>query len=94
MQFKLVLVTSALAALTVATPSPRQTLARAAIDPTTTELLELIDESPANLTGVIGLTCSPIASNGTCTLPVHLCCTNNDLDGLIAINCTPATLPT
>ncbi|EMD36431.1 hypothetical protein CERSUDRAFT_115442 [Gelatoporia subvermispora B] len=59
-------------------------------------LLGLLDIVAGDITGQVGLTCSPITvigvgSGGECNSNV-VCCSDNALGGLISIGCLPITL--
>ena len=48
-----------------------------------------------SITGLVGLTCSPISVSGlggnSCSSQ-PVCCTNNSFSGLIALGCTPVNI--
>ncbi|KAF8161692.1 hydrophobin [Crassisporium funariophilum] len=58
-------------------------------------LLGLLGVDMCSITGLVGLTCSPISVIGiggsSCTAQ-PVCCENNNFNGLIAIGCTPVDL--
>ncbi|KDR81077.1 hypothetical protein GALMADRAFT_1121962 [Galerina marginata CBS 339.88] len=58
-------------------------------------LLGLLGVVVGSVTGLVGVTCSPItaigvAGNSCSAQPV--CCTNNSFNGLVAIGCTPVNI--
>ncbi|KAF9558360.1 fungal hydrophobin [Agrocybe pediades] len=58
-------------------------------------LLGLLGVVVGSVTGLVGVTCSPIsvigiAGNSCSAQPV--CCTNNSFNGIIALGCTPINL--
>ncbi|PPR05230.1 hypothetical protein CVT24_010336 [Panaeolus cyanescens] len=58
-------------------------------------LLGLLGVVVGSVTGLVGLTCSPIdvlgISGNSCTAQ-PVCCTNNSFNGIIALGCTPINL--
>ncbi|KAF9483029.1 fungal hydrophobin [Pholiota conissans] len=47
------------------------------------------------ITGIIGVTCSPITvigASGTSCNEQPVCCTNNSFNGVIALGCTPINI--
>ncbi|KAI1798184.1 fungal hydrophobin [Ganoderma leucocontextum] len=59
-------------------------------------LLGLLGIVLGDITGLIGLNCSPlnvigVGSGNACTAQA-VCCTNNNVGGLISIGCLPITL--
>ncbi|TFK67139.1 hydrophobin [Pluteus cervinus] len=61
-----------------------------ASSPTIGVLAGLLGISVGN-TVLCGLTCSPLAAGAHCATN-SLCCKNNSFNGIIAVDCTPATL--
>ncbi|KAF9016788.1 fungal hydrophobin-domain-containing protein [Rhodocollybia butyracea] len=108
MQFKLALVSAALATLAAATSAPpastcstgpvqccqsTQTAAQAAKDPETLKLLGLIGVVIGDVGALVGLDCSGINVAGGGTCDAQtVCCTNNAKGGLISVSCAPVTL--
>ncbi|KAF9064091.1 hydrophobin 2 [Rhodocollybia butyracea] len=108
MQFKLTLVATALAALVVATPTPRdskcstgsiqccssvQSVTDAQADPITSTLAGLLGIVLGAVTGEIGSTCSSINVAGGGTCTAQtVCCEDNATGGLISVGCAPVTL--
>ncbi|TFK46051.1 fungal hydrophobin [Heliocybe sulcata] len=67
-----------------------------ASDPAVVTLLGSLGIPIQGITGLVGLTCSPIdvigvGSGGSCT-ESPVCCTDNSHGGLISIGCVPVTL--
>ncbi|KAF9038662.1 fungal hydrophobin-domain-containing protein [Panaeolus papilionaceus] len=58
-------------------------------------LLGLLGVVVGSVTGLVGVTCSPISvvgiSGNSCSAQ-PVCCTNNSFNGLIALGCTPVNL--
>ncbi|KAF9527754.1 fungal hydrophobin-domain-containing protein [Crepidotus variabilis] len=58
-------------------------------------LLGLLGVVVGDLTGEVGVTCSPItvigAGGSSCTAQ-PVCCTNNNFNGVVALGCTPINL--
>ncbi|KAF4621107.1 hypothetical protein D9613_000147 [Agrocybe pediades] len=66
-----------------------------ASSPTVTSLFGLLGIAVGSVTGLVGVTCSPISvigigGNSCSAQPV--CCTNNSFNGVVAIGCTPVDL--
>ncbi|KJA19424.1 hypothetical protein HYPSUDRAFT_1095993 [Hypholoma sublateritium FD-334 SS-4] len=58
-------------------------------------LLTLLGVSVQDVTGLVGLTCSPvtaIGASGTSCSAQAACCTNNSFNGVVATGCTPINL--
>ncbi|KAF9483031.1 fungal hydrophobin [Pholiota conissans] len=58
-------------------------------------LLSLLGVVVGDLTGKIGVTCSPISVvgvSGTSCNEQPVCCTNNSFNGVIALGCTPINI--
>ncbi|KIP01475.1 hydrophobin [Phlebiopsis gigantea 11061_1 CR5-6] len=65
-------------------------------DPLVGAILGLLGIVVGDLTGLVGLTCSPISvvgigSGDACTAS-PVCCTNSNVGGLISIGCVPVSL--
>ncbi|KDQ60486.1 hypothetical protein JAAARDRAFT_109771, partial [Jaapia argillacea MUCL 33604] len=61
-----------------------------------TSLAGLLGIDLSGITGLVGLTCSPISvlgvgNGGACTAS-PVCCENNSFGGLISLGCVPITL--
>ncbi|PPQ89201.1 hypothetical protein CVT25_001270 [Psilocybe cyanescens] len=58
-------------------------------------LLSLLGVVVGSVTGLVGVTCSPISAVGvggnSCTAQ-PVCCTDNSFNGLIALGCSPVNL--
>ncbi|KAF9557046.1 fungal hydrophobin [Agrocybe pediades] len=57
-------------------------------------ILAIFGIPAGSVSGLIGLTCSPISTLGVssqCTAQ-PVCCTNNSYNGVIALNCVPINL--
>ncbi|KAF8980739.1 fungal hydrophobin-domain-containing protein [Cyathus striatus] len=107
MQFKLSVVTLALATLAAATPtSPPASSCNTgslqccnsvqdANSPSIATLLGLLGVVIGSVTGQVGVTCSPISVIGvggnSCTAQ-PVCCTGNSFNGVIALGCSPINL--
>ncbi|KAF9016787.1 fungal hydrophobin-domain-containing protein [Rhodocollybia butyracea] len=102
MQFKLALVSAALATLVAGKCSTgpiqccksTQTAVEAYNAPKTRGSLGgLVDIVLQDVAGLVGLTCSPVdvGGGGICTSQT-VCCKNNAEGGLISIGCAPVTL--
>ncbi|KAF8810457.1 hydrophobin [Phlegmacium glaucopus] len=66
-----------------------------ASNPVTSLLLGLLGINVGSVTGLVGLTCSPltiIGVSGTSCNQQAVCCTNNTFNGLVALGCTPINL--
>ncbi|KAM5537113.1 hypothetical protein V8D89_009259 [Ganoderma adspersum] len=61
-----------------------------------TTLLGLLGVSASDVTGQVGLECSPLtvigAGVGSSCSQAPVCCQNNNVGGLISIGCVPVTL--
>ncbi|KLO14556.1 fungal hydrophobin [Schizopora paradoxa] len=58
-------------------------------------LLSLLGIVVGDITGLVGVTCSPITVigvSGTSCSAQPVCCTNNSFNGLIALGCTPINI--
>ncbi|KDR79959.1 hypothetical protein GALMADRAFT_242126 [Galerina marginata CBS 339.88] len=71
------------------------TSAQSASSTPVASLLALLGIDVGSVTGLVGLTCSPItviggAGNSCSAQPV--CCTNNSFNGIVALGCTPVNL--
>ncbi|KAF8959641.1 hydrophobin-263 [Flammula alnicola] len=58
-------------------------------------LLGLLGIPIGSVTGLVGVTCSPITvvgASGTSCSQQPVCCTNDSFNGLIALGCTPVNL--
>ncbi|KAF8984469.1 hydrophobin 2 [Cyathus striatus] len=111
MQFKLSLATLALATLAVATPARRNIPASSctgstgalqccdstgqATDPAISKLFGPLGIVVQDVTGLVGVTCSPISVVGvggsSCTAQ-PVCCTNNSFNGVVALGCSPVDI--
>ncbi|KIM39525.1 hypothetical protein M413DRAFT_46411, partial [Hebeloma cylindrosporum] len=64
-------------------------------DPTASKLLGLLGVVVGSVTGLVGLTCSPIDVIGiggsSCTAQ-PVCCTGNNFNGVVVIGCSPITI--
>ncbi|KAF9442681.1 fungal hydrophobin, partial [Macrolepiota fuliginosa MF-IS2] len=69
--------------------------AQSASDPVTALLTGLLGLNLGSVTGLIGLTCSPLSVAGvggnSCTAQ-PVCCSNNSFNGLIALGCSPINI--
>ncbi|KAF5361842.1 hypothetical protein D9756_002076 [Leucocoprinus leucothites] len=69
--------------------------AQAATSPAVTTLAALLGVVVQGVTGLVGLTCSPIdiigVGGNSCTAQ-PVCCTGNNFQGLIVLGCTPVNL--
>ncbi|KAF8806918.1 hydrophobin-263 [Phlegmacium glaucopus] len=66
-----------------------------ASNPITSLLLGLLGINVGSVTGLVGLTCSPltiIGVSGTSCNQQAVCCTNNSFNGVVALGCTPINL--
>ncbi|KAF8810455.1 hydrophobin [Phlegmacium glaucopus] len=66
-----------------------------ASDPVTSLLLGLLGINVGSVTGIVGLTCSPltiIGASGTGCSNQAVCCTNNTFNGVVALGCTPINI--
>ncbi|KAF4614951.1 hypothetical protein D9613_003327 [Agrocybe pediades] len=68
---------------------------QSASSPSVAGLLGLLGVPLGSVTGLVGLTCSPItaigiAGNSCSAQPV--CCSNNTFNGVVALGCTPVNL--
>ncbi|KAF8810414.1 hydrophobin-263 [Phlegmacium glaucopus] len=64
-------------------------------NPITSLLLGLLGINVGSVTGLVGLTCSPltiIGVSGTSCNQQAVCCTNNTFNGLVALGCTPINI--
>ncbi|KAF9077843.1 fungal hydrophobin [Rhodocollybia butyracea] len=97
MQFKLTFVVAALATLAAATPAPRNEPASSCttgpVQCCTSTQTSQHRALVGSLSGLIGLTCSPIdiLGGGTCSAQA-VCCTDNSVGGAISVGCAPVTL--
>ncbi|KAK7470374.1 hypothetical protein VKT23_001801 [Stygiomarasmius scandens] len=104
MQFKLALVSAALATLAVATQPASQcntapvqccnTVGKAS-DPAIAKELGIIGVVVQDVNALVGVTCTPISvigvgGNSCSANPV--CCENNSFNGLVALGCVPVDL--
>ncbi|PFH47024.1 hypothetical protein AMATHDRAFT_153138 [Amanita thiersii Skay4041] len=65
------------------------------LDLSLTSLLGLLGVVVGDLTGLVGVTCSPITVVGTGTSSCSaqtVCCTNTSFNGLVALGCTPINI--
>ncbi|KAF9478418.1 fungal hydrophobin [Pholiota conissans] len=63
--------------------------------PSTAALLGLLGVVVGSVTGLVGVTCSPITvigASGTSCSEQPVCCTNNSFNGVVALGCTPINL--
>ncbi|KAF8997074.1 hydrophobin, partial [Cyathus striatus] len=63
-----------------------------ATDPQVSELLGLLGIAASDVSGLVGVTCSPISAVGVGGNPCAaqlVCCANNSFNGLVALGCTP-----
>ncbi|KAF5361841.1 hypothetical protein D9756_002077 [Leucocoprinus leucothites] len=69
--------------------------AQAATSPAVTTLAAALGVVVQGVTGLVGLTCSPIdiigVGGNSCTAQ-PVCCTGNNFQGLIVLGCTPVNL--
>ncbi|KIM39530.1 hypothetical protein M413DRAFT_415466 [Hebeloma cylindrosporum] len=67
----------------------------AATNPAASALLGLLGVVVGSVTGLVGLTCSPITAIGvggnSCSAQ-PVCCTGNNFNGLVVLGCTPINL--
>ncbi|KDR79960.1 hypothetical protein GALMADRAFT_1171623 [Galerina marginata CBS 339.88] len=108
MQFNAIsaLVLATLAAATVATSAPPASQCntgsvqccqsvQSASSPTAAGLLGLLGIAVGSVTGLVGVTCSPITAIGvggnSCSAQ-PVCCSNNSFNGVVALGCTPVNL--
>ncbi|KAK7036698.1 hypothetical protein VNI00_011363 [Paramarasmius palmivorus] len=65
---------------------------KAANDPSIATVLSGVGVNVQDITGQVGLTCSPITvigvSGNSCNAQT-VCCENNNFNGVVAIGCTP-----
>ncbi|KAI0653891.1 fungal hydrophobin [Cubamyces menziesii] len=66
------------------------------VDPEAASAGLLLDLVPRDITGLIGLGCSPITvvgvGSGNACSSNAVCCTNNNVGGLLSIGCVPIDL--
>ncbi|KAF8204672.1 hydrophobin-315 [Pholiota molesta] len=105
------LITLAIVTLAVATPTRRNTppatsecdtgsteccdSTSTASNPVTAALLGSLGIPIGSVTGLVGLTCSPltvVGASGTSCSAQPVCCTNNSFNGVVALGCTPINL--
>ncbi|PFH48641.1 hypothetical protein AMATHDRAFT_64938 [Amanita thiersii Skay4041] len=58
-------------------------------------LLTILGVNVGSLTGLVGVTCSPITVigvSGTNCNAQTVCCTNNNFNGVVALGCTPINI--
>ncbi|KAF9478387.1 fungal hydrophobin [Pholiota conissans] len=63
--------------------------------PSTAALLGLLGIVVGSVTGLVGVTCSPITGvgvGGTSCSEQPVCCTNNSFNGVVALGCTPINI--
>ncbi|KAF8204666.1 hydrophobin-315, partial [Pholiota molesta] len=66
-----------------------------ASNPVTALLLGSLGIPIGSVTGLVGLTCSPITGvgvSGTSCSQQPVCCTNNSFNGVVALGCTPVNI--
>ncbi|KAF8176760.1 hydrophobin-315 [Pholiota molesta] len=62
-----------------------------ASDPAIAKILSSVGVNAQDVTGIVGVTCSPITvvgTSGTSCSQQPVCCTNNSFNGVVAIGCT------
>ncbi|KAJ7575019.1 hydrophobin 2 [Mycena floridula] len=102
MQFKLSAIALALVTLAVATPTSRNTAdieccssLEEASSPIGVAILKLFGIDPSSVTGLIGVSCSPItvvgAGNGN-SAAIFFCQADDLFAGLISLGCVPVTV--
>ncbi|KAF9442160.1 fungal hydrophobin, partial [Macrolepiota fuliginosa MF-IS2] len=69
--------------------------AQSTSDPVTALLTGLLGLNLGSITGLVGVTCSPLSVAGvggnSCTAQ-PVCCSNNSFNGLIALGCNPINI--
>ncbi|KAF8184676.1 hydrophobin-251 [Pholiota molesta] len=64
--------------------------------PSVTDLWALLGLNVSDLTGQVGMNCSPItaigAGSGSSCTSQPVCCDNNNFNGLVAVGCSPLNL--
>ncbi|EPQ54195.1 hydrophobin, partial [Gloeophyllum trabeum ATCC 11539] len=69
---------------------------QSASDPAAATLLGSLGIAVQSVTGLVGLTCSPIGvvavGSGDACSANPVCCSDNSYGGLVSIGCVPATL--
>ncbi|KDR74252.1 hypothetical protein GALMADRAFT_99260 [Galerina marginata CBS 339.88] len=68
---------------------------QSATSPSAIAALALVDVAVGSVTGLVGITCSPISAIGvggnSCSAQ-PVCCSNNSFNGVVAIGCTPVNI--
>ncbi|KDR74251.1 hypothetical protein GALMADRAFT_157512 [Galerina marginata CBS 339.88] len=68
---------------------------QSATSPSAIAALALVDVVVGSVTGLVGITCSPISAIGvggnSCSAQ-PVCCSNNSFNGVVAIGCTPVNI--
>ncbi|THH11620.1 hypothetical protein EW145_g564 [Phellinidium pouzarii] len=104
MFFKTFAAVASLAVLAVATPAPQtvsqcntgikqccqSTNSASSSSSDVSPLFDLLNIAIEDVTGLVGLGCSPILGESCAAQP--LCCEDNDFNAVIAIGCSPITL--
>ncbi|KAF8885082.1 fungal hydrophobin [Gymnopilus junonius] len=68
---------------------------QSASNPVISTLLGLLGIVVGDITGQVGVTCSPITvvgAGGTSCSEQPVCCTNNSFNGVVALGCTPINI--